>query len=109
MKQGEIWFVEFTGQGHEYQKTRPAVVIESDSQLKVTSVVTVVPVTKQQEKHKDDICVVKDGSNNLRYDSVIKVHQIQTFDKVRFIKKIGNIDEEVTEKIKTYLRRHFEI
>lgn len=109
MKQGEIWFVEFTGQGHEYQKTRPAVVIESNGQLKITSVVTVVPVTKQQEKHKDDIFIVKDKNNNLLYDSVIKVHQIQTFDKCRFIKKIGEIDKEILEKIKVYLRKHFEI
>ncbi len=109
MKQGEIWFVEFTGQGHEYQKTRPAVVIESDDQLKVTSVITVVPITKQQEKHKDDIFVAKDEKNNLLYDSVIKVHQVQTFDKSRFIKKIGIVEKEIMEKIKTYLRRHFEI
>ena len=109
MKQGEIWFVEFTGQGHEYQKTRPAIVIESDGQLKVTSVITVVPVTKQQEKHRDDIFIAKDENNNLKYDSVIKVHHIQTFDKSRFIKKIGNVDEGVMKKIKTYLRQHFDI
>lgn len=109
MQQGEIWFVEFTGQGHEYQKTRPAVVIESDGQLKVTSVITVVPVTKQLERHKDDILILKDNSNNLLYDSVIKVHQIQTFDKSRFIKKIGNVENEVIEKIKIYLKRHFGI
>lgn len=107
MKQAEIWFVEFTGQGHEYQKTRPAVVIESNTQLGVTSVITVVPVTKQQEKHKDDLIVIKNANNNLRYDSVIKVHQIQTFDKSRFIKKIGDLDNEMMEKIKTYLRKHF--
>lgn len=109
MKQGEIWFVEFTGQGHEYQKTRPAVIVESNGQLKVTSVITVVPITKQQEKHKDDIFIVKDEINHLLYDSVVKVHQIQTFDKSRFVKKIGNIDKEIMEEIKIYLRRHFEI
>lgn len=109
MKQGEIWFVEFTGQGHEYQKTRPAVIIESDVQLKVTSVITVVPVTKQQEKHKDDVFVPKDEKNNLLYDSVIKVHQVQTFDKSRFIKKIGVVEKEIMAKIKSYLKRHFEI
>lgn len=109
MKQGSIWFVEFTGQGHEYQKTRPAVIIESDSQLRVTSVITVVPVTKQQEKHKDDIYIIKDEVNNLRYDSVIKVHQVHTFDKTRFIKKIGSVDQEAIEKIKLYLKRHFDI
>ena len=109
MKQGEIWFVEFTGQGHEYQKTRPAIVIESNSQLKITSVITVVPVTKQQEKHTDDIFIAKDENNNLLYDSVVKVHQIQTFDKTRFIKKIGNVSEEIMGKVKSYLKRHFEI
>ena len=109
MRQGEIWFVEFTGQGHEYQKTRPAVVVESNGQLKATSVITVVPITKQREKHKDDIFIAKDANNKLLYDSVIKAHQIQTFDKSRFIKKIGDTDKETMEKIKTYLRRHFEI
>lgn len=109
MKQGSIWFVEFTGQGHEYQKTRPAIIMESDSQLRVTSVITVVPVTKQQEKHKDDIFITKDDVNNLLYDSVIKVHQVHTFDKTRFIKKIGNVEKEVIEKIKLYLKRHFDI
>ncbi len=34
MKQGEIWFVEFTGVGHEYQGKRPAVIIEGDKQIK---------------------------------------------------------------------------
>lgn len=109
MEQGDIWFVEFMGVGHEYQKTRPAVVIESNGQLKVTNVITVVPVTKQQEKHQDDIFITKDESNNLLYDSVIKVHQVQTFDKIRFIKKIGRVEGEIMEKIKAYLRRHFEI
>jgi len=107
MTQGEIWFVKFTGQGHEYQNTRPAVVIESDAQLKVTSVITIVPITKQPEKHRDDIFIAKDGTNNLLYDSVIKVHQIQTSDPSRFINKIGNVEKEVMDKIKDYLRRYF--
>ncbi len=107
MKQGEIWFVEFDGQGHEYQKRRPAVIIESNKQLKVTSVITVIPFTSQQKKHADDIFVAKSELNNLFYDSLIKVHQIQTFDELRFEKKIGDLEEEVIYKIKEYLRRHF--
>lgn len=109
MKQGEIWFVAFSGQGHEYQKTRPAVVIESNGQLKITNVVTVVPVTKQQEKHRDDIFLSKDDVNNLTYDSIIKVHQVETFDTSRFIRKIGNVEKDVMDKIKEYLKRHFGI
>lgn len=109
MKQGEIWFVEFTGQGHEYQKTRPAVIIQSDKQLKMTNVITLLPLTKQQEKHRDDICVAKDSQNNLFYDSVIKVHHIQTFDQTRFIKKIGMLSDEIFNQVKEYLKKHFEL
>ena len=109
MKRGEIWFVEFNGQGHEYQKTRPAIVIESDSQLKITNVITIVPVTKRQDKHGDDIFIKMDEQNKLMYDSVIKVHNIQTFDQSRFIKKIGVVDEEVMKKIQLYLKKHFGI
>lgn len=107
MKQGEIWFVEFTGIGNEYQKARPAVIIESDRQLKVTSVITVVPFTKQQKKHSDDIFVVKSQTNNLLYDSLIKVHQIQTLDQSRFKRKVGVLENEILEQIKHYLKKHF--
>lgn len=109
MKQGEIWFVEFTGIGSEYQKARPAVIIESDHQLKVTSVITVVPFTKQQKKHSDDISVAKSQTNNLLYDSLIKVHQIQTFDQSRFKNKVGILENEILEQIKHYLKKHFGI
>ncbi len=107
MKQGEIWFVEFDGQGHEYQKRCPAVIIESDKQLKITSVITVLPFTSQQKKHKDDIFVAKSDSNKLFFDSVIKVYQIQTFDEVRFKNKIGELESEIMEKIRQYLQVHF--
>lgn len=109
MEQGEIWFVEFSGEGHEYQKKRPAVIIQSDKQLKITNVFTVMPVTKNQNKHPDDIFVEKDDKNNLMYDSVIKVHHIETFDEGRFLKRIGNVEKEIVDKIKEYLRRHFGI
>lgn len=110
MKQGEIWFVEFDGRGREYQKNRPAVIIESDKQLKITNVITVVPFTTQQKKHSDDIFIAKSEMNNLSFDSLIKVHEIQSFDRDgRFIKKIGELEAEFMEKIKIYLKKHFGI
>jgi len=108
MKQGEIWFVEFTGEGHEYQKTRPAVIIESDKQLKITNVITVVPFTSQLKKQADDIFVAKNERNNLFYDSVIKAQQIQTFDECRFKKKIGILEDDLMIEIKKYLKKHFD-
>lgn len=119
MKYGEIWFVNFDAidesadsqvnrpVGHEYLKKRPALIIQSDDQLKITTVVSIMPMSKSENCHKDDIRVKKSGKNRLFFDSLIKVHQIQTFDLCRFIHKIGDIEEEYLEQVKEYIKRHF--
>ena len=119
MKYGEIWFVNFDAiddnsdlqasrpVGHEYLKKRPALIIQSDEQLKITTVVSIMPMSKSDNCHKDDIRVSKSGKNRLFYDSLVKVHQIQTFDPCRFIHKIGDIEEEHLEQVKEYIKKHF--
>ncbi|MFH1583289.1 MAG: type II toxin-antitoxin system PemK/MazF family toxin [Candidatus Falkowbacteria bacterium] len=110
MKCGEIWSAVFGEPvGHEYTKDRPVLIIESDKLLNITNVVTILPLTSKSKNYSDDIVVVKDENNNLWYDSVIKVHYIQSFDKSRFIRKIGEVDEETIKRVKEYLRKHFDL
>ena len=119
MKYGEIWFVNFDAidesvglqvnrpVGHEYLKKRPALIIQSDDQLKIATVVSIMPMSKSDNCHKDDIKVLKSDRNKLLYDSLIKVHQIQTFDPCRFLNKIGEIEDEYLERVKEYIKKHF--
>ncbi len=111
IRYGEICLVDFEPSvGHEYQKQRPAIVIQSDRQLKASNLVTVMPLTSQVlKKHQDDILVRKDSKNLLFVDSLIKVHCITSFDKSRFIKKIGNLGPTTLEQIKQYLYHHFSL
>ena len=111
MKQGEIWLVSYLdGVGHEYQKNRPALIIVSDKQINKTNVYTVIPLTsKSNKKVDDDILVNKDDNNNLFCDSLLKTHHIQSFDKSRFIKIIGNVDDKILNKVKSYLKIHFNL
>ena len=108
---GGIYLVSFAPSvGHEYQGQRPAVVIQSDNQIKRSSLVTVMPLTSQVGKpHSDDIFVKKDKTNNLFSDSLVKVHSIESFDQVRFIKKIGILDKGFLQQIQKYLKLHFDI
>lgn len=77
-----------------------------DSGIKLT----LVPLTsKIENKYEDDILIQKDSRNNLNYDCLIKVHHISIFDKSRFIRKIGEVDEEILIKVKEYLKKHFDI
>jgi mRNA-degrading endonuclease toxin of MazEF toxin-antitoxin module len=108
MKYGEIWMVSYNdSMGHEYQKDRPSLIIESEGQLDVTNVITIMPCTSRENIHPDDIVISKNSSNNLIYDSVLKVHHIESFDKSRFIKKIGVADAEILNLVKQYLKKHF--
>lgn len=108
---GGIYLVSFAlSIGHEYQGQRPAVVIQSNSQLRKTNLVTVMPLTSQIGRpHNDDILIKADKINNLFADSLVKVHSIESFDQARFIKKIGKLDKLTLSKIKNYLKTHFGI
>ena len=106
---GDVYLVNFEpSTGHEYQKMRPAVVIQSDQQLKRSSVVTIMPLTPQTDKRlPEDILVQKNHQNRLYSDSVIKVHWITSFDRSRFTKKVGVLEAKELDQIKSYLRIHF--
>ena len=111
-QQGDIFLVNFgdISVGHEIQRLRPAIVVQSDEQLQKSNLVTIIPLSsKIQDKMTDEIIVKSDSGNLLRVDSVIKVFDIITRDPERFLHKIGEVDAETMQKVKEYLKKHFGI
>ena len=108
---GELYLVNFNPSiGHEFQGKRPALIIESDEQIKKSNLITVLPLTSNlNNKLSDDIIIKHDSQNNLLKDSVVKVYDICSFDYSRFINKIGAVDEQMMKKVKIYLKSHFKI
>lgn len=106
---GDIYLVGFAPSvGHEFQGDRPAVVIQSNEQLAKINLATVMPLTSKVAKaHKDDILIKRDAMNRLYCDSLIKAHNIESFDHSRFIAKIGKLNDQDMGKIRQYLKRHF--
>jgi len=103
-----IWTSFDPSVGHEYQDKRPAIVIQSNAQLKKSETVTVVPLTSKTSKVlRDDILISANSANNLRTDSVVKTYPITSFDYSRFSKKIGVADRQTMGTIKNYLKKHF--
>jgi mRNA-degrading endonuclease toxin of MazEF toxin-antitoxin module len=110
MKQGDIFLIDFGlySVGHEYQKRRPGVIIESDEALIKTSLITVIPLTSKLKNIKNgDIIVRKNKQNFLAGDSLLKVENIMSFDPGRFLYKIGEVDQLILGQIKRYLVKHF--
>lgn len=111
MLYGDIYLVDFEPSiGHEYKKERPAVIIQSDEQLRKSNLITIMPLTsKVSKQHSDDILVHKNSQNKLFSDSIVKVHSITSFDRKRFNKRVGKMDESILKQIRKYLEVHFDL
>ncbi|TLD93470.1 type II toxin-antitoxin system PemK/MazF family toxin [Helicobacter magdeburgensis] len=95
--QGEIWKCNFDPQvGSEIAKSRPAIVISSD---KIASFDTkiVVPLTTWRDKFEGVPFMVRiepNLENGLSNPSAANCLQIKSFDRLRFVRKLGTIDRE---------------
>ena len=106
---GDIVLINFDpSTGREFKKIRPAIFLQDPQVSKYSPYLTVMPIsTKIQNFGPQDVFIPKDHKNKLVSDSVIRVHQISSFDRRRFIKIIGNANSPVIRKVRGYLRKHF--
>lgn len=101
-QKGEIWLINFNPTtGSEIGKTRPAIVVSSNSIGKLPLRI-VVPITSWQSKF--DSCpwlikLTKNSSNNLSNDSSSDSFQVKSISNKRFIKKIGSISNQKMKEV----------
>lgn len=110
MKRGEIWLIKLAEEksvGHEYYNDRPALIIMADNLIPAVNVVTIMPLSSSGNSHRDDIIIKKDANNRLYEDSIIKAHYIISYDKSRFIHKIGEADIKNIKKVENYIKKTF--
>lgn len=108
LKQKQIWLINFDPSfGHEYRKVRPGLIIEDSQFIQSGNLITIIPISSKTEKRLDlDIYLAKDKMNRLMKDSLIKTHQISSFDKERFIKYIGECEALVFKNLKENVIRY---
>lgn len=99
-RRGEIWEVNLDPTiGSEMKKTRPVLVISSDS-LQNLAIKIVAPITGWKDIFAGNIWMVKiepDTQNKLSKISAINVLQVRGVDNVRFNKQIGKVSAQVLE------------
>lgn len=110
MKNGEIWLVNFEPQvGQEINKTRPAIIVNSDA-LGILPMKVVVPLTdglKQQQNWMTKLN--PNQTNGLTKTSLADCFQVKSISKKRFIKKIGALNEEEMVEVKVCLAKVLEL
>lgn len=112
MNTKEIWFVNFNPTvGAEINKKRPAIIVNDDS-IGVLPLRVIVPITDWKERYNSADWMVKvepTALNNLTKDSTADCFQVKSVSTNRFDSKIGEIDDEIFEKIKESLKNVFNL
>ena len=104
MKKGEIWVVTIpVTDGHEQHGTRPVIVLGDTP----SSVVVGIPCTTNMRalRFPYTVSITASEHNGLTQDSIALVLQIRAIDKKRLQQKVGEVEQEVLQKIEGELRR----
>ena len=102
ISRGEIWLVNLDPTlGSEMQKTRPVVVVGSDT-VGVLPIKLVAPLTEWKDRLAGNIWQVKvtpDSANGLGKTSAVDALQLRGIDIQRFIRRTGAVSPAVMRSI----------
>ncbi len=98
----EIWLVNLDPTlGAEIRKTRPVVVVNSDS-IGTLPIRLVAPITEWKDYFSRNVWHVKlepNLTNGLTKPSVVDTLQLRGIDTLRFVRKLGEVSPEVMRAI----------
>lgn len=107
IKKFDIWLLDFDPSiWNEIQKTRPAIVLSNDFFNISSWTIFVVPLSSIEPKIKNSpfhFKIEKNNQTNLSSDSYANISQFRSVSKLRFIKKIWEVDKDFNEKVMKWL------
>jgi len=105
IKQYEIWIADLNPKfGTETGKTRPVVIIQTDLLNKFYPSTIICPLTTNVKPDADILRVhLTKGFGKLKEDCDIMIDQIRSIDNKRLLKKIGYLNQEKIDLVKTNL------
>ena len=106
MKRGEIWLINLDPTiGAEIRKTRPAVIVSSDT-IGVLPLKVIVPLTDWKDHYEIAPWMIKvetDAQNGLDKTSAADTFQVRSLAQERFVRKLGILDAGRMAQITTGL------
>ena len=106
VKRFEIWVADLNPQlGTEPGKTRPVLVVQTNLLNKIPHPSTIIcPLTTNIQKESEILRVhIKKGIANLNENCDIMIDQVRAIDNKRLLKKLGELPESLSIKVKENL------
>ena len=106
VKQFEIWIADLNPRmGTETGKIRPVIVVQTDLLNKEHPSTIICPITTNVKPDSEILRVhLKKSKFRLKVDCDIMIDQVRAIDNKRLVKKIGEVDSNVGEKIRENLK-----
>jgi mRNA interferase MazF len=102
MKRGEIWLINLDPTiGSEIRKTRPAVIVSSDT-IGVLPLKVIVPLTDWKDHYEIAPWMIKvepEAENGLEKISAADTFQVRSLAQERLIRKLGKMDNRQMAQI----------
>jgi len=107
IKRQDVFLVNFDPTvGAEAKKTRPALVVSNNINNAHSPIVSISPITSNVTRVYSFEVEVSAGIGGLRARSKVMVNQTRAVDKVRLIKRLGNLPDKIMEEIDNALKLH---
>jgi mRNA interferase MazF len=102
VKQFEVWIADLNPRiGTETGKVRPVVILQTDLLNKTHPSTIVSPITTNVQPESEILRVhLPKGTANLKENCDVMIDQIRAIDNSRFVKKLGQLNESIIQKIK---------
>jgi mRNA interferase MazF len=103
VSRGEIWLANLNPtQGSEQSGTRPVLIFQNNSINRFTSTLPTIPLTTNLRRASLPTCVlVTKGEGGLLKDSVVLCHQLRVIDKLRLLRRLGAVSDEVMTAVES--------
>ena len=110
IKRGEVFLVNFDPTvGAEVKKSRPAVVVSNDINNAHSPIISIAPVTSNVTRVYSFEVEIPGGTPGLKTRSKVMVNQTRAVDKIRLIKKLGQLPAQTMQEINQALKLHYDL
>lgn len=101
LKRGEVWLADLNPtQGSEQAGIRPVIIFQNDIVSQFSTTTIAIPLTINQRRSSLPICLlIEQGDGGLAQDSVALCFQMRVLDKIRLIRKLGQLNPETLAQL----------
>ena len=110
IKRGDVSLVTFDPTlGAEAKKVRPALIVSNDINNVHSPIISISPITSNVTKVYSFEVEIPTGTGGLRSRSKIMINQTRAVDKLRLIKKLGHLHEQIMGHVDQALKLHYDL